>query len=349
MLEKFIQSRHLEKSTINGYKIVISQYESFYGMKIDELILEALDDEKTYHNIHQRKIYDKILDFRNSLLESRKLQVSTINAKILKLKALYKFYGVTLPPIKPLKNKQKQLSYFDLPNKEHIAMALDSTGVQNQAIILFLASSGVGRSECASITIEDFINATSEYHTGGSIDEIINELLVIQEPLVPTFFLKRFKTQKEFYTFCTPEASLAILKYLKHRLKVLKEKNKRNGTDDELDLSKPLFGTTSRGISDKFSNINDKLEFGFKGKYRFFKPFALRKFFASNIGLSDDYIDMLQGRKRGTVRDIYIIPNPKHLKEIYMEAMDNVTISSEKRMKVESGEYNIHIHLHFNL
>ena len=83
-----------------------------------------------------------------------------------------------------------------------------------------------------------------------------DELLAVEEPLVPTFSLKRFKTQKEYYAFCTPEASFAILKYLKHRLKVLNVKDKNEG---ELDLSQPLFGTTSRGIGDKLSVINDNL------------------------------------------------------------------------------------------
>ena len=57
---------------------------------------------------------------------------------------------------------------------------------------------------------------------------------------------------------------------------------------------------------------------------------------------------MLQGRKRSSVQDVYIKPNPKFLKEIYMEAMDNVTINSENKRNADNGEYNIHIHLHFH-
>ena len=343
MLEKFIQSRNLEKSTINGYKIVVNQYEAFHEMKLDELILEACADEKQHSNIHQRRIYDRILNFRNYLQENGNLEVTTINYKIKKLQGLYSYYDITFPQIRNLKNNQKPLTYFDLPNKEHIQLSLESTDVQNQALILFLASSGTGKSECASITIADFINATSEYHNGGTLEEIIDELYETDEPLVPTFFLKRHKTQKEFYTFCTPEASFAILKYLKHRLKVTKQNGK-----DNIDLSGPLFGTTARGIGDKLSVINDNLGFGFKGKFRFFKPYALRKFFASNIGLSEEYIDMLQGRKKSSVHDAYIKPNPKYLKELYMEVMDNVTINLKKQNKKVLEEYTIHIHLHFH-
>lgn len=63
VFEKFIESRNLEESTIKGYRTEISQYGSFCGMEIDELIWETLDDEEKYKNIHKRWIYDGILDF----------------------------------------------------------------------------------------------------------------------------------------------------------------------------------------------------------------------------------------------------------------------------------------------
>lgn len=348
MLQKFIQTRNIEKSTIKGYLTVINQYEQFHNMKIDDLLLEAWDDEEKYSNMYQRRICNRILDFRTALLKTEELSINTINNKIGKLQAFYTHYGVTFPKIKGLKNKEAQLTYFDLPNKDHISMALECTSIQNQAIILFLASSGTGKSEAASITIADFITATDEYHNGGSIEEIINGLWKIQEPLVPTFALKRKKTQRQYYTFCTPEASFAILRYLKHRIKVLDQKNKRNKTQMELDLTEPLFGTTARGIGDKLNVINDKLEFGFKGKYRFFRPHTLRKFHASNIGLSEEHIDMLQGRAKDSIHETYIKANPKYLKQIYMNVMENVTINLEEQRTVVNEEYNINIHLHFH-
>lgn len=348
MLDKFIKTRNIEKSTIKGYKTVISQYESFHETKIDELILEAWNDEEEYSNLYQRRICNRILDFRTALLESEELSITTINNKIGKLQAFYTHYGVTFPQIKGLKNKDPQLTYFDLPNKEHIQMACESTSIQNQALILFLASSGTGKSECASITIADFLKATEDYHQGGTIEEIIETLWKTQEPLVPTFALKRKKTQRQYYTFCTPEASFAILRWLKHRLKILDQKNKKENTHLKLDLSEPLFGTSARGIGDKLNKINDKLEFGFKGKYRFFRPHTLRKFHASNIGLSEEHIDMLQGRAKDSVHDTYIKANPKYLKQIYMNVMENVTINLKEQRTVTNEEYNINIHLHFH-
>ena len=228
MLQKFIETRNIEPSTIKGYKTVIGQYEQFHGMGIDELILEAWDDEEKHANIYQRRICNRILDFRTALVHTEELSMNTINNKIGKLQAFYTHYGIQFPKIKGLKNKEGQLTYFDLPNKKHIQMALECTSIQNQALILFLASSGTGKSEAASITIADFILATEDYHNGGTLEEVINELWKIQEPLVPTFALKRQKTQRQYYTFCTPEATFAILRYLRHRLNVIEQKNKRD-------------------------------------------------------------------------------------------------------------------------
>ena len=348
MLQKFINSRNLEKSTIKSYKTVISQYEKFHNETIEDLIVEAWNDEEEYQNIYQRRINNRIMDFRTALIETENLATNTINLKIMKLQTFYTHYGVTFPKVKGLKDKSKQLTYYDLPNKKQISMACESTSIQNQAIILFIASSGTGRTECANLTIKDFVMATEEYHEGGTLEEILDTLWATDEPLVPTFSVMRQKTSKQYYTFCTPEATFSIIRWLKHRLKILEQKNNRNQTNEKLDWNDSLFGTTARGIGDRFNVINDNLEFGFKGKSRFFRPHTLRKFHASNIGLSEEHIDMIQGRSKDKVHETYIKTNPAYLKKVYMTAMDNVTINLEGQRTVHNEEYNINIHLHFH-
>ena len=71
------------------------------------------------------------------------------------------------------------------------------------------------------------------------------------------------------------------------------------------------------------------MDMGFVGHYRFFRSHALRKFHASNIGLSADIVDELQGRGKSRVREAYMKTNPIKLKEIYMGAMHNVMIDEE--------------------
>ena len=85
------------------------------------------------------------------------------------------------------------------------------------------------------------------------------------------------------------------------------------------------------------------MNWGFKGKYRFFRSHTLRKFHASNIGLTAEYIDSLQGRSKNIVHETYIKTNPQRLKKIYMSAMHNVMIFTEKEEKEEIINEEFHI------
>lgn len=83
---------------------------------------------------------------------------------------------------------------------------------------------------------------------------------------------------------------------------------------------------TDSSLIYSFKKVNDKLDMGFVGRYRFFRSHALRKFHASNIGLSAVIVDELQGRGKSKVREAYMKTNPIKLKEIYMGAMHNVMV-----------------------
>ena len=83
------------------------------------------------------------------------------------------------------------------------------------------------------------------------------------------------------------------------------------------------------------------MDWGFKGKYRFFRSHTLRKFHASNIGLSVEYIDSLQGRSKNEVHETYIKTNPKKLKDIYKSAMKNVMIYENRNKEIKKQEFTI--------
>ena len=86
------------------------------------------------------------------------------------------------------------------------------------------------------------------------------------------------------------------------------------------------------------------MKWGFKGKYRFFRSHSLRKFHASNIGLSAEYVDALQGRSKNEIHETYIKTNPSKLKEIYMSVMKNVMINDKKEI-IKKEEFNIIINV----
>ena len=162
--------------------------------------------------------------------------------------------------------------------------------------------------------------ATSEYHHGGDINEVLT-MLNKRKDVVPTFYLRRIKTDKYYYTFCSNEASQYIVRYLQTR--------------QNLKYTDKLFDFTSSTLLARFQEINDHYNWGFKGKYRFFRSHALRKFHASNIGLSAEYIDALQGRSKNEVHATYIKTNPEKLKRVYLKVMQNILIFDDQESFVK--------------
>lgn len=326
IFQKFCKDRNIKSSTKKGYDSALKLYENFNGKTTEELFAEARFEENERIPLKDRKIKKRLIDFRTYLLNS-KLSPNTSKTYFSKVKTFYLHFEFELPHLPQAKyDKIYETNYLDLPTREHIREALLISPIDLKAVILFMSSSGTAKAETLSLTVEHFIQGTQEYHHGGSI-EFILETLEKKNNIVPTLYLKRIKTDKYYYTFCSPEASSHIVKYLKTR--------------ENLKLEDPLFDFTSSLLLTRFQEINDKMDWGFKGKYRFFRSHTLRKFHASNIGLSAEYIDSLQGRSKNEVHETYIKTNPKKLKEIYKSAMKNVMIYENKNNKIKKQEFTI--------
>ncbi|WP_295722095.1 integrase [uncultured Methanobrevibacter sp.] len=250
----------------------------------------------------------------------------------MKVRTFYVHFGVELPVLPEIRNKDKyEVSYFDLPNREDIRKAISISDLDLQAIILFMASSGTAKAEALSLTVKDFINACRDYYSYDSEDlSFILDSLSKRDDVVPTFYIKCIKTDKFYYTFCTPEAYSVIVNYLSLR--------------PNLSLEDKLFDFTHSRLLSSFQNINDSLGWGFKCKYRFFRTHTLRKFHASNIGLFAEYVDALQGRSKNSIHDTYIKTKPDRLKEMYISVMDNVIIN-RKNFENVNQEFNITINV----
>jgi integrase len=311
LLKRFCSNRNIKYSTLKSYRSAIAKYEFFHDMDMGSLMDEAIVEEDEGIMLKNRKIKKRLLDFRSFLLDSD-LAISTVRTYFSRIKTLYRHFEIELPYLNDIKCDGEYLSsYDDLPTKSDIRRACDISSLDFIAIILFISSSGCAKAETLSLTVGDFIKATEDYHDGGSIDDVLR-CLENRKDVVPTFYLKRIKTNKFYHTFCSPEASHHIVKYLISR--------------KGLSLDDRLFDFTDSSLIYSFKKVNDKLDMGFVGRYRFFRSHALRKFHASNIGLSADIVDELQGRGKSRVREAYMKTNPIKLKEIYMGAMHNVMV-----------------------
>ena len=160
----------------------------------------------------------------------------------------------------------------------------------------------------------------------------MNKYLVLKkrDDIVPTFKIRRQKTDKWYYTFCSPEAVTAIVNYL---LSVKKP----------LHNSDRLFNYHEVTVCYKFQEINDELGLGKKGTYNRFRSHMLRKFHASNLknaGMSKEDINEMQGKGQNLVDEAYFFDDPNILREKYIDHMNAVTINLEvNTLDIKSNDY----------
>ena len=95
-------------------------------MSFDELIDEALGEQEQGIPEHKLSIYDRVMDFRDFLIE--KYLWTTVKQDLTRVKTIYKRSRVTLPYFPPLERKQcKQnpvIDYWEVLSKDEIREAL---------------------------------------------------------------------------------------------------------------------------------------------------------------------------------------------------------------------------------
>ena len=321
LLQQLCQERNIMHSTMVRYRTIINYYTESQGLPLYELIAEAEKEEDSSIRLKNRTIKKRLINHRNYLINERNYSLVTVQKTMTGLRTIYNHYEIELPKLPTLNNKNvkkyETIYYNDLPTKELIQKAVNHSKPLMKAIILFITSSGCARAETTSITLQDFIEATQEYHHSNNIYDVIEELKE-KEDIIPIFHIKRLKTNNYYYTFCSPEATKAILDYLETRT-------------DKLTNDKQLFKINKNYLNVKFKELNDQLGGHSKGCYSLLRTHMLRKFHASNLargenGLSLDEIDSLQGRSKDNVRQSYYFDDPKELRKKYIHNIDKVTI-----------------------
>ena len=329
LLNDFSTTRNLKQITKETYNYSIQLYTEFHGLSFVTLLEEAETEEDEGIRWKYRSIKRRLLSFRNHLAQHyMKNYVKSTFSRII---TLYKHYEIEVHELPPLNNKNQlespPISYADLPDKEIIKKALRRSDSEMKAIILFMTSSGSARRETLNLTINDFINATKDYHDSNDIHEII-KLLERRNDIIPTWKLKRQKTNKYYYTFNSPESTKQMIRHLK--------------TKENLKNDDKIFDINIQTFTKRFIKINNQLKLGKKGTYNRFRSHMLRKYHASslkNSGMTIEDINSLQGKTRNSTDESYFFDNPDKLKETYIEHLPSVTIlSNRSKRKIKSSE-----------
>lgn len=323
LLEKLYSERNISRSTQKGYEASFIKYCDFTKDKFNNL-QEMLDfylaEEDKRIPMRERSLKKDLLGFREYLLDRSNggnvKSDRSFKTYFAKVKTIFNHFELEMPTLPQMKMEKGYISnYNDLPTHDMIKTACEQSPLDLKALILFMSSSGSAKAETLSITVQMFLEGCEGYleekPTGNNIEQTL-KTLSDRHDIVPMIYLRRIKTDKWYYTYCSPEASYMIIESLKLR-KNLKWEDK-------------LFDYTSSLILARFQEINDNNNWGYVGSYRRFRSHALRKFMASNIGLPRDITDSIQGRSKDMIQEAYFKQDPQSLKKTYMEVMHRVMI-----------------------
>lgn len=327
ILEQFFTERNSSKSTMITYTRSAKYYETLTQHTIQEC-LDIADDEE-YNNIRWKNTQTRkwILDYREWLYS--KYNVSTAQLYLTAILTIYRHFEITIPPLPYYSRKNAittpPINYSDLPDKAILGECLQVGSPLVRSLILFMSSSGISRIDVLNLTIEDYLNATSDYHNHDeSVKLAIKEMR--DEDIVPTFYLKRQKTGQDYFTFCSHEACKSINAYLLTRTEILHK-------------DRPLFKINERYINMVFERLNGHFQLGKVGNYNRLRPHMLRKYHASQLaeaGMSTDHINLLQGRKiPGVAHESYIRIKPETLQNEYIQALPYLVIEDVNKYKTE--------------
>ena len=333
LIEYFTKTRNIQKETQRSYEIYIKEYTTYFNMNMIELLAEAENEEEKGIRWKHRTLKKRLLDYRTYLYN--KHAVTTAKNRFSKILAFYRHFDIEIHqlPAYNLRNIEisKPLIFEDLLTKNIIRDALDICKPVMKPLILFMASSGCARAETRNLTIQDYIDATQEYHHGGDIYEVI-ESLIRYDNIVPTFNILRVKTNKYYTTFCTPETVTAINNYLLSR-------------QENLTPDKSLFKIGKAYFEQQFINLNNQLGLGKIGKHNRFRSHNLRKYHASilmNDGMSRELVNDLQGRTKPRTDNSYFFNNTESLREEYIHHLPALTVMADvKKVTVKSPEYQV--------
>lgn len=322
-----IVKRRVTDTTKNRYVLSLATYCMYNNMSIDDLMKEADDEERANIRVKDRKILKRLNNFRDWMVEQG-LQKLTCQTRFNDAKWSYRKRYIDIPELDDDFEypREKKLKYSDLPTTIDIQKAVDgSIALSNKALFLFVASSGTAKREASSLTVQHFIDATKEYH--NEIDNIHNVLEILdgRMDVVPLFEVHREKTDYDYYTCCSPEATQAIINLLQSQ-PIIKN-------DD------PLFYLSYNGIGKAFQRPNHKHNWGKIKNYFYFSSHRLRKRHAS-IVRDYDLANFLQGRKPSNkIKETYFLENPNEVKKEYLKHINKLTIYESNYKDIYSEEY----------
>ncbi|MBP2045854.1 tyrosine-type recombinase/integrase [Methanobacterium aggregans] len=333
IFKEFCFDRGIRKATISGYKDALQKYSNFTGKTLEELIIEAENDEENGLRLKRRKINKYLRNFELYLRELDFLE-STVEQRLLLVKSFYRHNEIELPRNKKtgVRKARKQETIEDLPKMEEIRRFMEHCNSVYKAMIVMGISSGMGSSEVTSLTFRHLYKATELKTYPETIKQLIEQLNA-KGDFIPTWKIIRIKKNHEYTTFSSPESVKRIIIYLEEL------NNKYPDYKPELEdklfrglrTNKPL---TANDFSGMFVYVNKAYSFRKTDDDRnLIKTHSLRKFFASTLERNKVphlTTRRLLGHSIDSTTSAYFKVDLNSLKEDYLKVVNELMTIEQK-------------------
>lgn len=340
---EWFTKKNLAKGTRGTYRVSAEDFKKFVGLSLSEIIDKAEEEEESGIRLRKRSVNKYLIGYK-AYLEEKNYAPGTLNNKMAAILSLFQAFDIQVPKINlPKGDISLEKNFKKPPTRKQIQTMISVANARDRALIYFLALTGTASNEARNLTVKNFLDAAGEA-IGKKIsdldklfeyeDEILKEIL--------TLTMVRQKVNYRYQTFIPPEASHAIISYLKER------KFNRNPNRHIKDIDGHLFITNTgdpmsrTGVGTAIKRVGKLAGFESEsGSFCFWRPHSLRKYFISAISnhLGDHILaDYLVGHKISNVRRAYWIMEPEVLKERYLIALPYLSIDGINVIDIETKE-----------
>lgn len=328
-VEQWLEMIEGAKATRKTYTTYIKTFCECIGKNPTELIEEAIKETREGKLLSERNTVIYLTKFKKCLNDKKKAP-KTQGVALSTIKSFYKAFDIQLSSSMSKSKKRLPLrEHQTFLTKDDVKTLLThASNLRMRAIILTMATSGMAKNEIINLRLKD---------------------IAFVKDGIGIVTMRREKSQTDYTTFISPEATIAINAYLdeRNRDRYLKVKSPSDYVfvtyGAKLKTGEKITDKKGSKIADQtfvneFKKLGEDLGYG-NGKGFFVKSrsHALRKFFAStleNAGMPKHKIDFMLGHTVSGVDMAYFRVDVETLKQLYIKYLPYLTF--EKTIEIRS-------------
>ena len=257
--QKYVKKKNITQKTLDTYIFSLLQFCKANQKELDVMIEEMLEEQLPYIDedgrIHEyNPEYGSIDNYINNTvtyLQTKKNSNHSIHSHMVRIRAVLSTLGIKLPAKVEL---EKDMKDWYVLSKDDIKYILSISPLHHQALITFLAHTGIRIGDVRNLRISDFMEATYTYHECTEIDDFLQKA---PEDMMGYWQFKPQKTIKhdiECKVYNTKESSNLLLKSLLRRQSSIEKLNEKKGTNFKLEKNDYLFSSRNKNFK---GQIND--------------------------------------------------------------------------------------------